>query len=34
LVTSRSLPALEALCVEISREAGRVGLEINPGKTK
>jgi len=24
LVTARSLPALEALCVEIGREAGRV----------
>jgi hypothetical protein len=34
LVTARSLPALEALCVEISREAGRVGLVINPKKTK
>jgi len=30
LVTARSLPDLEALCVEISREAGRVGLVINP----
>ena len=34
LVTARSLPALEALYFEISREAGRVGLVINPGKTK
>jgi len=34
LVIARSLPALEALCVEISREAGRVGLIINPEKTK
>jgi len=34
LVIARSLPALEALCVEINREAGRVGLEINPEKTK
>jgi len=34
LVTSRSLPALEALWIEISREAGRVGLAINPKKTK
>jgi len=30
LVIARSLPALEALCVETSREAGRVGLVINP----
>ena len=30
LVTARSLPDLEALCVERSREAGRVGLVINP----
>ena len=34
LVTARSLPALETLCVQISREAGRVGLAINPKKTK
>jgi len=34
LVTARSLPALEAMCVEISREAGRVGLELNPQKYK
>jgi len=34
LVIARSLPALEALCVEIIREAGRVGLLINPQKTK
>jgi len=34
LVNARSLPALEAMCVEISREAGRVGLVINPDKTK
>jgi hypothetical protein len=34
LVIARSLPALEALCVEISREAGRVGLVINSKKTK
>jgi len=32
LVNARSLPALEALCVEISREACRVGLVINPEK--
>jgi len=34
LVFARSLPALEALCAEISREAGRVGLVVNPDKTK
>jgi len=34
LVTARSLPALEAACAEISREAGRLGLVINPDKTK
>ena len=34
LVSARSLPALEALCAEISREAGRVGLVINPDKAK
>ena len=34
LVNTRSLPALEALCVEISREAGRVGVVINQEKTK
>jgi len=34
LVIARSLPALEAMCAEISREAGRVGLIINPDKTK
>jgi len=33
LVIARSLPALEAMCAEISREAGRVGLVINPDKT-
>ena len=33
LVIARSLPALEALCVELSREAGRVGLVASP-KTK
>jgi len=32
-VIARSLPALEAMCAEISREAGRVGLVINPDKT-
>jgi hypothetical protein len=34
LVIARSLPALKALCVELSREAGRVGLVISPDKTK
>ena len=34
LVIARGLPALEAMCAEISREAGRVGLVINPDKTK
>jgi len=34
LVTARSLPVLAAMCAEISREAGRVGLVINPDKTK
>jgi len=34
LVVARNLPALEALCAEISREAGRVGLVVNPDKTK
>jgi hypothetical protein len=34
LVIATSLPALEAVCAEISREAGRVGLVINPDKTK
>jgi len=34
LVIARSLPALEALCAEISREAGRVGRVVNPDKTK
>jgi len=29
-VTARSLPALEAMCAETSREAGRVGQVINP----
>jgi len=33
LVIATSLPALEAMCAEISREAGRVGLVINPDKT-
>ena len=34
LVTARSLPGLEALRVEISREAVRVVLTINTTKTK
>jgi len=33
-VTARSLPALEALCVELRREAGRVVLVVSPDKTK
>jgi len=34
LVTARSFPALEALCMEFSREADRVGLILSPDKTK
>jgi len=34
LTIARSIPAIEAMCAEISREAGRVGLVINPEKTK
>jgi len=34
LVIARSLPALEALCVKLSRETGRVGLVVSPEKTK
>jgi hypothetical protein len=34
LVITRSLSALEPLCVELSREAGRVGLVVCPNKTK
>jgi hypothetical protein len=34
LEIARSLPALEALCVELSGEAGRVGLVVRPKKTK
>jgi hypothetical protein len=30
LLISRSLPALEALCIELSIEAGRVGLVLRP----
>ena len=34
MVIARSLPDFEAMCAEISREAGRVVLVINPDKTK
>jgi sorting nexin-29 len=34
LVIARSLPALEALCILLSREAGRVGLAVSSDKTK
>jgi len=34
LEIARNLPALQALCAEISREARRVGLVVNPNKTK
>jgi hypothetical protein len=34
LVIARSLPALEVLCTELRREAGRVVLVVSPGKTK
>jgi len=34
LVIARSLPALEAQCMELSREAGRVGLIVSPDETK
>jgi hypothetical protein len=34
LVTARTLPALEVLCDELSREASRVGLVMSPIKTK
>ena len=34
LVIARSLPALEDMYAEISREAGRVEPVINPDKTK
>jgi len=34
LVSARGLPALAAMCAEISREAGKLGLVINPDKTK
>jgi hypothetical protein len=34
LEIARTLPALEAMCAEISREAGRMALVINPYKNK
>jgi hypothetical protein len=34
LIIARRLTALEAMCAEISRDAGRVGLVLNPDKTK
>jgi len=34
LVVARSLPAIEATCAEIIREAGRLSLVIKPDKTK
>jgi sorting nexin-29 len=34
LVLARSLLALEALCEELSKETGRMGLVISPDKTK
>jgi hypothetical protein len=34
LVLATSLPALEALCEELRKETGRVGLVISPDKTK
>jgi hypothetical protein len=34
LVIARSLPALEVLRIELSREAGRMGLVVSPDKTK
>ena len=34
LAIARNLPALEALCMELSREAGRVGLIVSPDETK
>jgi hypothetical protein len=33
-VIARSLPTLEVLCIELSREAGGVGLVVSPDKTK
>jgi len=34
LVIARNIPALEALCVELNREARGVGLVVSPDKTK
>ena len=34
MVIAKSLPALEALRVELSRKAGRVGLVVSPDKNK
>jgi sorting nexin-29 len=34
LVIARKLSALEALCTELGREAGKVGLAVSPNKTK
>ena len=34
MIIARRLTALEAMCAEISRDAGRVGLVLNPDKTK
>jgi hypothetical protein len=34
LAIARNFPALEALCIESSREAGRVGLVVSSDKTK
>jgi hypothetical protein len=34
LVIARSLPALGVLCIELSREAGRVSLVVSRDKTK
>jgi hypothetical protein len=34
LVTARSLPAFEVLCVELSRDAGRAGMAVRTDKTK
>jgi sorting nexin-29 len=34
LVIARTPPALEALCAELNTEASRMGLQINPNKTK
>jgi hypothetical protein len=34
LVLAKSSPALEALCEELRKETGRVGLVVSPDKTK